>query len=143
MKEIRSEIEVEAPADRVWKILIDFKSYNDWNPFIYSASGEPVVGQKIQISLRTPSGRERKYEPTITKADWGQELRWVGKSTFLNGEHIFTIESQKPGLTRLVQREIFEGILSRFFGDKTDKDISAGFEQMNIALKRRAEHLGS
>jgi hypothetical protein len=29
--------------------------------------------------------------------------------------------------------------LTRFFGEDTDKDIASGFEEMNQALKRRAE----
>ena len=139
MKEIRSEIEVEALGTIVWKVLVDFQRYKEWNPFIYSISGEAIVGQKIRINLRTPSGKERNYEPVITKADVDRELRWIGKSFFLNGEHVFSLEDTKPGFTRFVQSEIFRGPLSRFFGEGTGKDITSGIEQMNLALKRRAE----
>lgn len=34
MKTIDTEIKIYAPADRVWKILTDFYSYSNWNPFI-------------------------------------------------------------------------------------------------------------
>ena len=34
MKELRSQIEIEAPADRVWQVLTDFATYPEWNPFI-------------------------------------------------------------------------------------------------------------
>lgn len=139
MKEIRSEIEVMAPADRVWGVLVDFQNYSAWNPFIYEISGEAMLGEKLRISLRTPSGKERSYEPVITKLESGRELRWVGKNALLMGEHIFSLESLKSGSTLLVQREIFKGFLSGFFGDDTHKDIAGGFEQMNQAVKRRAE----
>lgn len=132
-------MQVRAPADRVWQILVDFRTYGEWNPFIYKITGEAVEGEKLRIWLRTPSGRERTYEPTVLTVDSGRELRWLGKSFLLEGEHIFTIESSEPGVSRFIQREIFRGPLTWFFGARIDEDISGGFEQMNQALKRRAE----
>ncbi len=139
MKEIQSQIEVHAPADQVWNTLVDFQNYREWNPFIYRIVGEPLQGAKLQISIMTPGGKDRKYSPTVTKVVAGRELRWLGKSFLLDGEHIFTLEATKPDLTRFVQREIFGGLLSRFLGEGTTRDIVAGFEQMNISLKKRVE----
>jgi uncharacterized protein YndB with AHSA1/START domain len=34
MKELHTEIEIDASAERVWDILTDFASYPQWNPFI-------------------------------------------------------------------------------------------------------------
>ena len=139
MKEIRTEIEISAQAQKVWDILIDFNRYQEWNPFIQRVSGKAAVGDQIKIWLRTPGGRERSYEPSIVKIDPGQELRWLGKSFFLDGEHVFVVEAMSPEKTRFIQFEIFKGFLARFFGESTEKDIAAGFEQMNQAIKRRAE----
>jgi hypothetical protein len=139
LKEIRSEVEVDAPADRVWGVLVDFENYGSWNPFIYEVLGELQLGKKIRISLRTPSGKERTYKPIITKVESGRELRWVGKGVLLAGEHVFSLETLKSGSTLFVQREVFKGLLACFFGEATDKDIAAGFEQMNQALKRKSE----
>ncbi len=33
MKEIHTEIEINAPAGKVWRVLTDFPSYPEWNPF--------------------------------------------------------------------------------------------------------------
>ncbi|MGH7326653.1 MAG: SRPBCC family protein, partial [Candidatus Rokuibacteriota bacterium] len=33
-KEIRTEIEIAAPAGRVWQVLTDFPDFSAWNPFI-------------------------------------------------------------------------------------------------------------
>jgi hypothetical protein len=139
VKEIHSRIQVDAPSERVWGVLIDFQNYRRWNPFIYDITGEARIGEKIRISLRTPGGRERTYEPLITRVESGRELRWVGKSLFLAGEHIFSLESLNSDSTLFVQKEVFKGLLSSFFGEDTDKDIAGGFEQMNQALKRRVE----
>ena len=44
MKELQSEIEINAPAERVWEVLADFASYPRWNPFICWTSGVPRTG---------------------------------------------------------------------------------------------------
>lgn len=139
MKELRTEIEIAASPQKVWKILTEFGKYEQWNPFIRKATGHAKEGEKIEIHVETPGGKHRKYEPTITKVEENRELRWLGKSFVLNGEHIFAIEQLDQGRVRLVQREVFDGLLTVFFGKSTDDDIKAGLEEMNRALKSWAE----
>lgn len=139
MKELTTEIEINASPQRVWKILTDFDKYEQWNPFIHRIVGQAKEGSKIQIRIETPGGKNRKYEPTVTRVEESRELRWLGKSFLLNGEHIFLIERLQPERVRFVNREIFDGLLTSFFGRRTDEDIRAGFEEMNKALKERAE----
>jgi hypothetical protein len=139
LKELTTEIEINASPQRVWKILTDFDKYEQWNPFIHRIVGQAKEGSKIQIRIETPGGKNRKYEPTVTRVEESRELRWLGKSFLLNGEHIFLIERLQPEHVRFVNREIFDGLLTSFFGRRTDEDIRAGFEEMNKALKERAE----
>ena len=142
MKEVRSEIEINSYPESVWNILIDFAAYDQWNPFINRVVGAATEGSKIDIYIETPSGKNRKYSPRITRIEEGRELRWFGKSSlpgFLNAEHIFTIEELQPERVRFIQREVFNGLLTRVFGKGVDTDIKQGFEDMNDALKKRAE----
>jgi hypothetical protein len=142
VKEVRSEIEINSYPESVWRILIDFAAYDQWNPFINKIIGTPTEGSKIDIHIETPSGKNRKYSPRVTKVEEGRELRWFGKSSlpgFLNAEHIFTIEELQPERVRFIQRELFDGLLTRVFGKGVDTDIRQGFQDMNDALKKRAE----
>ena len=142
MKEVRSEIEIASYPESVWKILTDFATYDQWNPFINKIIGLPTEGSKIDIYIETHSGKNRKYSPRITKVEEGRELRWFGKSSlpgFLNAEHIFTIEELQPESVRFIQREVFDGLLTRLFGKGLDTDVMQGFQDMNDALKKRAE----
>ena len=142
MKEVRSEIEINSYPESVWRILIDFAAYDQWNPFINKIIGAPTEGSKIDLYIETPSGKNRKYSPRITKVEEGRELRWFGKSSlpgFLNAEHIFTIEELQPERVRFIQSELFDGLLTRVFGKGVDTDIRQGFQDMNDALKKRAE----
>jgi hypothetical protein len=142
LKEVRSEVEINSYPESVWRILTDFATYEQWNPFINKIIGVPTEGSKIDIHIESPSGKNRKYSPRITKVEEGRELRWVGKSSlpgFLNAEHIFTIEELQPGRVRLIQREVFDGLLTRLFGKSVDTDVRQGFQDMNGELKKRAE----
>jgi hypothetical protein len=142
VKEVSAEIEINSYPESVWKILTDFATYHQWNPFINKIVGLPAEGSKIDIYIETPSGKNRKYSPRITKIEEGRELRWSGKSSlpgFLNAEHIFIIEEVRPERVRFIQREMFNGLLTRIFGKDVDIDIRQGFEDMNDALKKRAE----
>ena len=142
MKEVSAEIEINSYPESVWKILTDFATYDQWNPFINKIIGIPTEGSKIDIYLETPSGKNRKYSPRITKVEEGRELRWSGKSSLpglLNAEHIFTIEELRPERVRFIQREVFNGLLTRIFGKGVDIDVRQGFQDMNDALKKRAE----
>jgi hypothetical protein len=142
VKEVRSEIDINSYPESVWRILIDFATYEQWNPFINKIVGLPTKGSKIDIYIETSSGKNRKYSPRITKVEEGHELRWFGKSSlpgFLNAEHIFTIEELQPERVRFIQREVFDGLLTRVFGKGVDTDIRQGFQDMNDALKKRAE----
>jgi hypothetical protein len=142
VKEVRSEIEINSYPESVWRILIDFAAYDQWNPFINKIIGAPTEGSKIDLYIETPSGKNRKYSPRITRVEEGRELRWFGKSSlpgFLNAEHIFIIEELQPERVRFIQRELFDGLLTRVFGKGVDTDIRQGFQDMNDALKKRAE----
>jgi len=142
VKEVRSEIEINSYPESVWKILTDFVTYDQWNPFINKIIGLPHEGDKIDIYIETPSGKKRKYSPKVTKVEEGRELRWFGKSSlpgFLNAEHIFIIEELQPQRVRFIQREVFDGLLAGFFGKGMDSDVKQGFDDMNYALKKHAE----
>ena len=46
MKEIQTEIEINASAEKVWRVLIDFAAYSEWNPFVRRVEGEVSVGAR-------------------------------------------------------------------------------------------------
>lgn len=142
MKEVFSEIEIQAPAERVWQALIDFESYPKWNPFIRRISGEPKEGKRLRIYMELPGIKGRTFRPKILKAEPNRELRWLGRLLIpglFDGDHIFTIEQIGSKRVRFVQREIFSGLLVSFLLQGLDEKIRLGFEQMNQTLKLRAE----
>ena len=144
MKELRSEIEIQAPAERVWQLLTDFASFPQWNPFIRKASGSIQVGERLEVNIQPSGASGMTFRPTVLKAEPNRELRWLGHlliSGLFDGEHSFTIEPLGESRVRFTQREIFTGLLVPLFARGLDTDTRRGFEEMNQALKARAEQV--
>ena len=55
-----------------------------------------------------------------------------------DGEHYFKIEPLEDGKVRFIQGEKFTGVLVPFMGGLID-NAKIGFDEMNIALKEKAE----
>ncbi len=142
MKQLRTEISINAPPARVWHLLTDFASFPQWNPFIRRASGEPIKDAQLEVYLQPSGAKGMTFRPKVLKAEPNRELRWLGHFLIpglFDGEHIFTIEPLEAGGVRFVQREIFTGLLVPLFARSLEKDTRRGFEEMNQALKLRAE----
>ena len=142
MKELHSEIQIDAPAERVWDVLTDFASYPQWNPFIRHISGRLAPGERLQARLEPPGGRGMTFKPRVLNAEPNRELRWLGHLLvpgLFDGEHSFTIQPLDENRVRLVQRETFKGLLVPLFGRSLENNTQRGFEAMNRALKERAE----
>jgi hypothetical protein len=94
------------------------------------------------VYLQPSGAKGMTFRPKVLKAEPNRELRWLGHFLIpglFNGEHIFTIEPLEAGRVRFVQRELFTGLLVPLFARWLGKDTRRGFEEMNQALKLRAE----
>ena len=142
MKEIHTEIEIDAPAERVWRVLTDFAAYPEWNPFIRRGEGEVKVGARLHVFIQPSGGKGMSFRPRVLVTDPGRELRWLGRlwvPGLFDGEHSFVIEPLGEGRVRFIQRERFGGLLLPLLWKMLDRETRRGFEEMNRALKVRCE----
>ena len=141
MRELRTEIEIDAPPEQVWRVLTDFGSYPEWNPFIRSIEGRPQVGERLKVRITPPDSRAMTFRPTVLAAEPERELRWLGRVLvrgLFDGEHRLALEPLEDGRSRFTQSERFSGLLGGLLGRALNA-TERGFNQMNEALKRRAE----
>lgn len=142
MHEVRTAIEIAAPAERVWSVLLDFARHREWNPFVRSIEGRAEVGQKLTVSIQPPGGRGMTFRPTLLEVQPNRRLRWLGHFLFrgiFDGEHYFEIETLGANQVRFIHGERFSGLLVSVFRSSLEAGTRAGFEEMNRALKARAE----
>lgn len=142
MKELKTEIEINASASRVWAILTDLGQYAVWNAFIPEAEGEVKKGARLRVRIAPPGGKAMTFTPTVTLVEPERAFRWLGR-LFLpgvfDGEHIYEITPLAEDRVRFVQREEFRGVLVPLFWKNLGTQTRQGFEAMNAALKQRAE----
>src|SRR6266511_2049891 len=140
MKELRTEIDIDAPAERVWESLTDFASFPEWNPFIREIQGTPAVGSRLEVTLGASGTKPMTFRPTVKGFVPNRELRWLGRvgiPMLFDGEHVFELSPIGPARTRFVQRENFRGLFVPFLAKSLDRDARRGFEEMNRALRAR------
>ncbi len=136
-KKIQTEIIINAPKEKVWKVFTDFENYPYWNPFITSLTGEVNAGNTIKVELGGMT-----FKPKVLAYEKEKELRWLGHLMFkglFDGEHIFELKDNGDGTTTFMQSENFNGLLVRIFSKRLDEETKPGFELMNRILKGIAE----
>jgi hypothetical protein len=139
MREMSAEIEIGARPMGVWAVLTDLSRYPDWNPLFREATGEVAPWKRITLrSVHPANGRMMTVKPKIVVAEPGVELRWVSSFPgIMSGEHSFRLSPAGAG-TRLVQSEVFRGLLVSFSGRILARS-EASFRSLNEAIKHRAE----
>jgi demethylmenaquinone methyltransferase/2-methoxy-6-polyprenyl-1,4-benzoquinol methylase len=137
MRRIEAEVEIEAPAERVWAVLTDFAAYPWWNPFMAEVHGEARVGATLRARLEAPGAPRLHARLRVTKVERPRELRWTGTRGLVRGERVITITPVGDGRVRFAQHTDFAGLLARLLGllDRYEPAMAA----MNAALKARAE----
>jgi len=141
---LETQIDIDAPVERVWSLLIDFPSYPRWNPFVRSVEGILEVGQSLKVFIQPQGASGMRFQPTVLAAQPNRELRWKGKlflPGLFDGEHYFKLEAKPDGGLTFHQGEHFSGILVPLFRRSLDGPTKQGFVAMNEALKREAEKL--
>ncbi|HEY5648179.1 MAG TPA: SRPBCC domain-containing protein [Nitrospiria bacterium] len=136
MREIRTEIEINASINTVWRILTDLNNWKAWNP-IKEARGVATPGAQLTITM----GGGRQYQPIVTEVREPKSFRWRGKMMagfLMTNDKAFELEKAGSG-TRLIHRERFSGLLVPLFWGKMNQGVPPMLKSMNESLKKEAE----
>lgn len=142
--ELRTEIVIDAPPSQVWRVLTDFPTYHEWNPFISSIAGELGVGARLNLVMSLPESGEWRLKSEIIHCEEGRELRWrehLWLDALFRADHFFALSSVDGASTRVVHGEDLSGLLIKVMGRRLTQ-VTRGLVYMNRALKRRVEKHG-
>lgn len=143
MKEFLStHLDIQAPADKVWDLLMNFEGYNSWNPFIQKISGKSSVGSILKIQLNLEGRKPMVISPRVVIYEPQRHFAWQGKLLFrglFDGEHHFKLQELNASSCRFEHFENFSGILVPVFRKMLNRETRAAFERMNQKLKELAE----
>lgn len=140
--ELHTEIEIDAPAERVWAILTDFAAYPSWNPFVVSVQGELAKDARLAVRVQPPGGAAMRFQSRVSRLEPGRHFAWRGRLPIpglFGGEHRFEVIPLGTDRVRLVHAEHFTGALVPLLRKTLNRGTRAGFQAMNEAVKARAE----
>lgn len=145
MTDPTASVEIAAPLDVVWRIMLDTESYASWNPFVVRAdTPQPAaVGNPIVLHVVWETGSRTTSPERITALEKGDEsalLSYVYEGLPSRLGLVRGVRHQRltsvPGGTRYDTVEEFSGPLVFLAGPGR---VQRGFERHAQALKTRAE----
>lgn len=143
---IESEtVEIAAPAEFVWEVLVDYPRYPEWNPYTVAVETTLEIGEPIDLTLPNPDGSpgtfvNREYvrvvePPHHLRYDTGDELQGV----FAVRDQ--WIEALGPERCTYRTTDTFSGEHASLVIDANGDWVKEGFDAVAHALKERAERL--
>lgn len=140
MTRITASIDIAAPPEAVWKVLMDWSRYPDWNPTLRSIAGQARKGGKITVSIASPVGT-LPIDAVVTRLATNSGITWHSKlrvSGLFDRDHIIELSPDPVG-SRLTQTQTFAGILAPGASVVATGTVRDGLVKMNAALKERVE----
>lgn len=144
MNEVRvssEEITIEAPAELVWEIIVDFPRYAEWNEFCPGAEGELALGNPLTMQVDLGSGINEQVEYfTVIEAPhrivWSMENR-PGDPVHADRAQIITpIDASS---CTYVTYDDFSGEMVPDMVAAMGEAVERGFNLCASCLKARAE----
>ena len=130
--EVRTELVIPAPIDDVWRVLVDFAGYAQWNP-VMEYTQVDGVHTKVKAAKGTPF--ERDFDGEITSMEPHVLASQGGDPETFFGRHRWELSEVESG-TRLVNVESFTGTMAADVLAQTREVLVAEFDAFNQALLR-------
>ncbi len=134
-------VEIEAPAEVVWDILMDVQRYGEWNPFTIRVDTDFGIGSPVDLhvtlgplKVKQPEWIESVERPNLLV--WGTK---VGNRFLLSARREQRLEALSGTRCRYHTTDAFSGLLTPLVVLLFGKLIRRGFNDMARALKARAE----
>lgn len=146
-------VEIDAPLETVWAVMMDTAAYGEWNPFCFRADcpsppkpGDPIILHVRWANGRTTTSPERISAVEPPHADGAAQralLSYVyeglpAKLGLVRGTRLQRLTQEPGGPTIYDTVEEFSGPLVPLAGPGR---VAEGFQRHAEALKARAESL--
>ncbi len=134
-----AEITINAPAERVWRLLTHVEHWPEWNPAVESAALQGPLNQGTSFVWRSGGFQ---ISSTVSEIDPPKRLSWTGSALGTRAFHLWDIET--VGDSVLVKTfETFDGWVPWLFKasmqKKLDEALPAWLQALKQAAERRAD----
>lgn len=145
-----ASVDIDAPLDAVWAVMLDTAAYGEWNPFVFRAEcARAAVGEPIVLHVRWANGRTTRSPERISAVEPPRDVDGVRHATLayvyegmparlglVHGTRYQRLSQEPVGPTRYETVEEFSGPLVALAGPRR---VAEGFHRHAQALRRRCE----
>ena len=137
-------VEINAPAELVWQILIDFDNYGKWNAFCPEISNEALEpGAAVDMRVDLGNGLQHQVE-YITRVEPNKTIAWGMENK--PGDPIQAVRTQTltargTDACSYISIDEFSGESASVMIDLMGKAVETGFNCCAYGLKEYAEAL--
>jgi hypothetical protein len=137
MKQYFASTTINAPAEKIWKILTDVNGYPAWDLSMDHIEGSLALGESVKFYTKLSA---QAFPVKVTVFEPNRKLVLTGGMPLglFRSERTHTLTMNKDGSTAFRTEEIFSGLLLPVFG-KNIPDLTENFKAFAAALKKRAE----
>lgn len=139
-------VDIAAPAELVWAVLVDLERYPQWNPFTVKVESSLRLGEPVNLYLPDPSRPGELLLVVEQLADFEPPrlLAWEMHATADNPDAARReqhIEATGPASCRYHTTDLFLGPTAPSVMENHGPWVKQGFDAIALALKSRAETL--
>jgi hypothetical protein len=137
------EIVINAPAEVVWGVIVDFANYGLWNTFCPSMKGEAVIGSPLEMQVDLGNGLQSQVE-YVTKIEPIHTIVWSMENKPgdpIHADRIQRITAIDESSCRYWSIDEFSGEFSGPMIEQLGEQVEKGFNDCAVGLKARAEEL--
>ena len=131
----RTEVEIEADIETVWRILTDLERWPSWKDDVSALS---LRGPLIPGSTFVWKTGRATITSTLRQVEAPVRIAWTGRTMGIRAIDVFTLE-ERDGRTRVVEEESWEGTIVRLLSGRLRHTLQTGIEQGLRARKAEAE----
>ena len=137
------EIIINAPAQVVWDVILDFENYGLWNTFCPSMKGEAVLGSPLEMQVDLGNGLQTQVE-YVTKIEPIHTIVWSMENKPgdpIHADREQRIEPVDEHSCRYWSSDVFSGEFTGPMIGQLGAQVEKGFNDCAAGLKARAEAL--
>ncbi|MCP4198144.1 MAG: SRPBCC domain-containing protein [Proteobacteria bacterium] len=141
---VESSVDIHAPIDTVWGILVDLDNYRDWNRFTPKVETTLAVGSPVLLHVQMTPKKMIRQKEWVQVVSPPAELSWgmtMGHPILLTATRSQTLTALDEQTTRYETVDKMSGLLVPLVRLLYGKHIKHGFDALVEGLRIRAESL--
>jgi hypothetical protein len=140
-RSVYTEIIIDAPKEKVWKVLTDFDSMPKWSTSLQGIFGDFTANGQTEVQF-IMFGKLKEFNHKMIDFEEGIQFGWSDPFYFNTAKdyHIYRLESISDKQTKFIQKDEFNGILGLLLGNYATKKLLSVYQEFNQELKERVEN---